>query len=619
MTRGRCRLAVAALCVLAVAAAPGSVARGATTAIQEIRLASGSGPSTITSGPDGAVWFVEETANRIGRLTTGGALTEYPVPTPNASVGAITTGPDGNIWFAETKGLKVARLVPTTGRITEFPTPVGGNGIITGSDGNLWVLASTTSKVLVVSTAGAVLRTLTVPTASSFPHGPSLGPDGNVYFAEVNGNKIGRVTPAGRFTEWRLPAAGSKPFATAFGPDGRLYATENAGNRLARLDVSTGTFAEFAIPTAASAPQGITAGPDGNLWFTESAGNKIAAATTTGAVTEFPLPLGASTPKRITTGPDGNLWFTQASANAIGVAAPPPTGSPTPPAVTTLPSIGGSAVVGQTLTASAGTWTGTPTFAFAWQRCDRTGASCVPIASATGPAYSPSGADVGSTIVVSVTASNAGGSTTASSAPTAVVTAGGGGGGTGVTTPILDTFNRAAGAVGANWTPVKPSGFASMKVVANAAADASTTSFAWNFWNPTSFGPNAEAYVTVANAGASDVLRIGARITGAGTTAFSGYFVSVSATGAWSILRVDNGGAPVTLATGPTAAVASGDGVAIQVVGSTVTALRRSGGAWSQVMAYDTARDATRYTAPGSLAIEFKTSTIDDFGGGTLP
>src|SRR5205085_1247167 len=112
------------------------------------------------------------------------------------------------------------------------------------------------------------------------------------------------------------------------------------------------------------------------------------------------------------------------------------------------------------------------------------------------------------------------------------------------------------------WTPIKPTGFAPMKIVSNAAVDASTTSFAWNFWNPASFGLNAEAYVTVATAGASDVVRIGARITGAGTTAFSGYFVSVASTGAWSILRIGNGGAPVTLATGPTAPLASGDGVA---------------------------------------------------------
>ena len=37
------------------------------------------------------------------------------------------------------------------------------------------------------------------------------------------------------------------------------------------------------------------------------------------------------------------------------------------------------------------------------------------------------------------------------------------------------------------------------------------------------------------------------------------------------------------------------------------------------MLSYDTASDSVRYTAAGSLALEFKTSTVDDFGGGTLP
>jgi hypothetical protein len=79
--------------------------------------------------------------------------------------------------------------------------------------------------------------------------------------------------------------------------------------------------------------------------------------------------------------------------------------------------------VGQTLTATTGTWAGAPTaFAFAWQRCDATGSVCTSIAGATGQTYVVAGADLGSTIRVAVTATNPFGSTTAVSAPTSVVT-----------------------------------------------------------------------------------------------------------------------------------------------------------------------------------------------------
>jgi streptogramin lyase len=276
-------------------------------------------PSGLTSGPDGNIWFTSENQPSVGRVNvTTGAITTFAVPSNLAGLGGIVTGRDGNLWFTETKAVKVARIVPSTGQITEFPTSVMGAGIVAGSDGNLWVVATGANRILVVSTAGKVLRTFTVPTASSSPHGPTLGPDGNVYFAEVNGNKIGRITPTGVFKEWVLPHAGSKPFVTAFGPDGRLYATENAGNRIARLDVSAGTIVEFGVPTPSSAPAGIAAEPDGNLWFAEQNANKLARITTSGAITEFPLSTPSAGPDKVAAGSDGNVWFTEHTANGIG-------------------------------------------------------------------------------------------------------------------------------------------------------------------------------------------------------------------------------------------------------------------------------------------------------------
>ena len=86
----------------------------------------------------------------------------------------------------------------------------------------------------------------------------------------------------------------------------------------------------------------------------------------------------------------------------------------------------------------------------------------------------------------------------------------------------------------------------------------------------------------------------------------------------WTILRVDSG-PTTTLATGPTWQLSSADKIGIRIIGSVVTALRwTNSGGWSQVVSYDTASDGTRYTSAGRVAVEFRTSTIDDFGGGTL-
>jgi hypothetical protein len=92
------------------------------------------------------------------------------------------------------------------------------------------------------------------------------------------------------------------------------------------------------------------------------------------------------------------------------------------PRSTGAPVVAGIAEVGQTLTATRGTWRGSPTtFAYQWHRCDGSGVSCVAIPGATGDRYVVDPADVGARIRVAVTARNSLGSATSVSTPTAVV------------------------------------------------------------------------------------------------------------------------------------------------------------------------------------------------------
>lgn len=96
--------------------------------------------------------------------------------------------------------------------------------------------------------------------------------------------------------------------------------------------------------------------------------------------------------------------------------------APDPPTNTTPPVISGPALENQVLTASAGSWSGSPTgYAYRWERCDSGGGGCSVVPEATGTSYQLTIADVGSTLRVVVTASNAGGSTSAASGATAVV------------------------------------------------------------------------------------------------------------------------------------------------------------------------------------------------------
>jgi uncharacterized repeat protein (TIGR01451 family) len=96
---------------------------------------------------------------------------------------------------------------------------------------------------------------------------------------------------------------------------------------------------------------------------------------------------------------------------------------PPAPTVVVMPSISGTAQDAHTLTAVNGTWAGvTPiSFTYQWLRCNGLGSSCVAITGQNAVTYGVGTSDVGSTIRVAVTATNAGGATQQNTLATSVV------------------------------------------------------------------------------------------------------------------------------------------------------------------------------------------------------
>jgi len=114
----------------------------------------------------------------------------------------------------------------------------------------------------------------------------------------------------------------------------------------------------------------------------------------------------------------------QASSAATGVVA---ARSSSAPVNTGLPTVSGPAVEGEALSASTGWWSGSPTsYSYQWQRCDASGEGCTNVSGASSSSYTLAAGDVGHTLRVLVTATNAGGSGQATSAVSGVVVAAGG-------------------------------------------------------------------------------------------------------------------------------------------------------------------------------------------------
>jgi len=189
-------------------------------------------PAGITWGPDGNLWFTvfgQYGDAGVDRLTPSGVLSEFPLPGMSGVLG-IVAGPDGNLWFTETNANKVGRITPS-GDVTEFTVSGSPRGIAAGSDGNLWFTENTGNKIGRISTRGD-LAEFEIPTPDARPWGISAGPDGKIWFTELNANRIGRIT-VGRTPaiETRiLPVVGSTPGAngTFFRTSAQIHNSSSA-------------------------------------------------------------------------------------------------------------------------------------------------------------------------------------------------------------------------------------------------------------------------------------------------------------------------------------------------------------------------------------------------------
>jgi len=157
-----------------------------------------------------------------------------------------------------------------------------------------------------------------IPTKSSLPFSVTPGPDGALWFAEFEGNNIGRISTAGAITEFPVPPG--EPYTLATGPDGALWFTEWGSGKIGRMTTAGTVTATYPTSTPGSNPYRITAGPEGTLWFTEFAANRLARITTTGLIIEYPTLTEDTKPTGIAPGPDGNLWIAEQAGESIARA-----------------------------------------------------------------------------------------------------------------------------------------------------------------------------------------------------------------------------------------------------------------------------------------------------------
>jgi streptogramin lyase len=281
-------------------------------------------PYAMVVGPDKNLWFVEWGGLKVGRITTAGVITEFPIPNAQALIG-IAAGPDGNLWFTDALAGTIGHISTSGTNIVQYSLKTGTfpEGITAGPDGNLWFVeqkASGDYEIGKITTAGKISSYSTKESAGIFqalsPSGViTTGPDGNLWFVNPqNGlhDQVGKITTKGVVSFF---PTNDLPNGLTTGPDGNLWLIETS--HVAKFTTG-GVEDECATLTQGSGFPGIVTGPDKNIWFTESDSVSNVVPSTC-ALTEYPsLGLPFEYPSSIVSAPDGNLWIVSFYGDNIG-------------------------------------------------------------------------------------------------------------------------------------------------------------------------------------------------------------------------------------------------------------------------------------------------------------
>lgn len=191
------------------------------------------------------------------------------------------------------------------GDLKEYTGPIavstaGLSDIAAGPNGNLWFTEYHGGKIGKLDPrSGAVTE---YAAGCNQPDQIVLGADGNLWYTCADGGLVGRITPLGVATAFvtGVPVPGD----IISGPDGNLWFTASgAYSKVIKLATDGSIPATYPVGNGAN---GLTVGGDGSVWVSMNNERNVVRITTSGVITNFATP---EQPYAITTGPFGNVWI----------------------------------------------------------------------------------------------------------------------------------------------------------------------------------------------------------------------------------------------------------------------------------------------------------------------
>jgi streptogramin lyase len=312
-----------------------------------------------------------------------GAVTKYRLPKPEKFPNAIEVARDGSVWFGEQTVPGIGHLY-LNGTYVEYSWPFNYSPSTTAIwgianwNGKIWATDALGAQLVGLDPSSGQLVAVKLPNATSFPYTTTVAPDGSLWFTELYGDKIGKLSLSCQLSEYKIPTSfGGTPTQIAFvnntfgyyidagnatsgigsvlsfnpaqftphdispaidlyAPSGiaistqtgKFWVTQHGASSLAAYDQQRDSWAVY--PTSTITYQSTTlpyfVATNGSLvWFNEHYANRMAVLDShTGLLTEYSLSdppanqiIGIDNALTFALGKD-KAWFTELTANYIG-------------------------------------------------------------------------------------------------------------------------------------------------------------------------------------------------------------------------------------------------------------------------------------------------------------
>ena len=162
-------------------------------------LTTDAGPTSIAIDSSNNVWFAESLAGNLGKIDSQTKeMTEFtPSDGPLAEPFALMIDKEENIWIAEHIGPAITKFNPILESFDQvkFDNPESlPFGMVLDKYDNIWVAQHVVDSLVVYDPYNDRITEVTIPTEGSFTQFVTSDNNGDVWFVEQRGAKIGKVS-----------------------------------------------------------------------------------------------------------------------------------------------------------------------------------------------------------------------------------------------------------------------------------------------------------------------------------------------------------------------------------------------------------------------------------------